>query len=246
MQINWFEVVVQIINFVVLLLILQKLLYKPVIRAMEERQQKIDEDLSNADHRMREAEAIIESYSEKMATVAVQEKEILEKAAREAFAEKESLLKHYQNQANEKRTAFFDEVEEEKHVFSTLMKKSLGKNAIKLAGHILKTVASQDVTEQAFQAFIAKIQGLDNLTSLEDENLIVISATGLPEDKKVILERTLEEKFGKYRSLTYQIDETLIVGFELAFETFILHHNVKKYLEESEKDILDTVEHRNS
>jgi F-type H+-transporting ATPase subunit b len=46
----------QIVNFLVLLFILQKLLYKPILKVLEERKRKIEESLTNAEKIQKELE----------------------------------------------------------------------------------------------------------------------------------------------------------------------------------------------
>ncbi len=55
MQINWFTVVAQIINFLVLVWLMKKYLYKPILDAVDEREKKIAAELKDAKSKMTEA-----------------------------------------------------------------------------------------------------------------------------------------------------------------------------------------------
>lgn len=249
MQINWFEIVAQIINFVVLLLILQKLFYKPIIKAMEERQARIKEDLDKADIRMQEADSLIATYENKLAEIEENEKGMLEQAKKEALLTKETLLKGYRNQADEKRMAYLNEMEKEKEGLSAELKKSLGTNAVKIASNILTMINNEDIRERLFDSFIGKIHSLSpeylqEVVSSAEEDLILISSEAIPEEKRRILENALKEKIGSYRTITYKVDESLVFGYELKFETFTLAMNIKKYLEESEKNIMEKLKQK--
>ncbi len=46
MLINWFTVVAQIINFLILVWLLKRFLYKPVLKAIDEREKKIAAQLA--------------------------------------------------------------------------------------------------------------------------------------------------------------------------------------------------------
>ena len=41
MLVNWFTVFAQIVNFIILIYLLKRFLYGPIIRAMEEREKKM-------------------------------------------------------------------------------------------------------------------------------------------------------------------------------------------------------------
>lgn len=250
MQINWFEIVAQIINFVILLFILQKLFYKPIVKAMEERQARIKEEVDKANIKMQEADSIISKYEQKLADFKKNEHTMLEQAKKEASTVKETLLESYQSQANEKRMAYWKEMEQEKETLSAELKRTLGTNAVKIASNILLMIDKQDIMESLFHSFIAKIVSLtpeymQEVVSSAEEDLILISSEEMPDDKKRMLENALMKKLGGYRSLTYKVDENLMIGYELKFETFTVATNIKKYLDESEKHIMGKLGQKN-
>ena len=54
--VNWILLSAQIVNFLVVLFVLQKFLYKPLLKVLDERKQKIEEGLSNAEKIQKELE----------------------------------------------------------------------------------------------------------------------------------------------------------------------------------------------
>lgn len=82
MQINWFEITAQVINFFIILFILQKFFYGPVMDVMEKRQKKIQESLMKADRKMEEAKKLITEYNEKIANIDKERGNILGNARR--------------------------------------------------------------------------------------------------------------------------------------------------------------------
>ena len=69
MQIEWFEIIAMIINFFLTLFILQKLLYKPVVKAMDERQERIQKAQIEAEAKMEDAKKLISDYDKKIADI---------------------------------------------------------------------------------------------------------------------------------------------------------------------------------
>ncbi|MGE4170082.1 MAG: F0F1 ATP synthase subunit B [Candidatus Margulisiibacteriota bacterium] len=72
-QANIYEVIMQMINFIILLFILNKILYQPLMALLEKREADIQEQLNQA--------SVNKETTEKML---VQQKEVLEKASKEA------------------------------------------------------------------------------------------------------------------------------------------------------------------
>jgi len=65
MQIDWFTVVAQIVNFLILVGLLKKFLYGPIIRAMDDRERRIASRLEEANARERQAQEEVQSYRQK-------------------------------------------------------------------------------------------------------------------------------------------------------------------------------------
>ena len=55
MKINWFTVIAQIINFFLLVWLLRKFLYKPILDAIDEREKKIVSQIADAEAKKVEA-----------------------------------------------------------------------------------------------------------------------------------------------------------------------------------------------
>lgn len=74
----------QVVNFAILLLILKKFMYKPILKVLEERKKKIAESLKNAEEIEKRLAAIENSRDEKLKETAKEAKTILEEAAKNA------------------------------------------------------------------------------------------------------------------------------------------------------------------
>lgn len=246
MNINWFEIVAQMINFFILLFLLHKLLYKPVTKAMEQRLERISKDKNEADAKMKDANELIEKYENKMAGLKEKEKKILEHSKEEAQEKKEALIEQYKKEAQEKGDEFLKEIQEEKENFLNELRKSLGKNALKVASNILSILSKSELKESVFNSFMEKIKNLDKEAlkdedNSDDQTFELLASEPLSDQQKTYFEEKLKEIIN-YKSIDYKIDDKLIVGYELKLDTITVHTNIKKYLDEAEKNILKTLE----
>lgn len=247
MTISWFEIIAQIINFFILLFILQKLLYKPVLNAMATRQERIQKFQVEADEKMNEAKGLINEYDSKIADVDNEKREILANARKEAQEKKNSLLEDYEAEAQAKRKAYLKEIEDEKEKFLTNLSKRLGTSAVKIAGHILDTISSKEIEEEVFKNFIKTLEKLDEQipdpNALEEEtHLIIQSSRELTRYEKETIENTIKKQVESFENIDYEVDESLILGHELDLETYTIHTNIKNYLEKIEKDIVKNLD----
>jgi F-type H+-transporting ATPase subunit b len=67
MELNWSTFVLEIINFLVLVWILQRLLYKPVLAVIARRRAGIEKTLADAKHLQAEAERLKAQYESRLA-----------------------------------------------------------------------------------------------------------------------------------------------------------------------------------
>lgn len=248
MQINWFEIVAQMINFFILLFLLHKLLYAPVINVMEKRQQRIKEQQEEADRRMREAEEKAADYTEKLAILEREKQALLGEAKKEAQQKTEELMASFQAEAVKKREAYLQEIDDEKEKFLRELRQALGQKAVEIARRILAVFSKEELEEKAFAAFLQKIASLGAEVPKEanavPERLILKSARELAEEQKAALEKRLQDVVGPFAGISYVVDGDLILGYELKLETLTVHTNILKYLEETEKNIAAALENK--
>jgi alternate F1F0 ATPase F0 subunit B len=251
MNINWFEIIVQIINFFILLFILQKLFYKPVIKAMEDRQQGIRDIRNEADKKKKEADTLIQKYESSIKTFEENKAEEMNKARKEADEKKESIIETYKKEAEAKRESYLNEVNEEKEFFLHELRSTLGKSSIIIASKILKTISEEELTEKIFDVFINKIKSLEKEKleeeiKLDGEKIILISSAPLSDDQKNRFSEAISEKLDYSIEIGYEVDENLIMGFELNLESLTVHTNIENYLREAEDNIKKILDKKTS
>lgn len=144
--------IAQILNFVVLLVILAKFAYKPLIKAMDDRHNRIINDLDSAEQARVDAEALKEKYAEQLAAARQEATEIVDKANKigqnlhdelveQARVEKEAMM------ANAK-----ERIEQDKQ--QALL--DIRTEVIKLSTLIASKIVNQKLNSVEDQALVAK------------------------------------------------------------------------------------------
>ncbi len=103
MLINWFTVGAQALNFVILVWLLKRFLYKPVLAAIDAREKRIAAELADADARKAEAQKERDDFQAKNKAFDEQRSSLLAKAVGEAKAERERLLAAAAKEADDLR-----------------------------------------------------------------------------------------------------------------------------------------------
>ena len=92
MLIDWFTVGAQALNFIILVWLLKRFLYKPILNAIDAREQRIAAELAAADAKEAEAQKERDEFHHKNEEFDQQRATLLSKATQEAKAERKRLL----------------------------------------------------------------------------------------------------------------------------------------------------------
>ena len=88
MLIDWFTVVAQVINFLVLVWLLKRFLYRPILHAIDAREKRIAAEVADADAKKVEAEKQCEEFRNKNAEFEKQQAARMNQVAEEVKAER--------------------------------------------------------------------------------------------------------------------------------------------------------------
>ena len=124
--------IAQILNFLVLLVILAKFAYKPLLKAMDDRRNRIINDLDSAEQTRLDAEALKEQYAEQLAGARQEATEIVNKAnqiaqnlhdelVEQARVEQEALLANAKERIEQEKQQALLDIRSEVIKLSTLI-----------------------------------------------------------------------------------------------------------------------------
>src|SRR5450432_153154 len=92
MLIDWFTVIAQVVNFLILVWLLKRFLYRPILDAIDAREKRIAAELADADAKKAEAQRERDEFQHKNEEFDRERAALLTKATEEARAERERLL----------------------------------------------------------------------------------------------------------------------------------------------------------
>ena len=92
MLIDWFTVIAQVVNFLILVWLLKHFLYRPILDAIDTREKRIAKELADADAKKAEAQKERDAFQRRNEAFDQQRAALLSKATDEAKAERQRLL----------------------------------------------------------------------------------------------------------------------------------------------------------
>lgn len=142
----------QIINFLILLFILGKFAYKPLMKVLDERRERVANDLEAAEKTRVEAEALKAQYSKQLADAREEANAILDKANKAGQKVHDDYMAQAQAEKDQMMTAAKQTIADEKDQALTDVRAQV----ITLATEIASKVVDQKLNSAADQEMVAK------------------------------------------------------------------------------------------
>ncbi len=147
MELNMFDLIWAIINFLVILAILYRLFYKPVLRFMDSRRDEIARNISEAEEARTEAAALLNEYREKLAGAEQEAQEIVARATKAGEEARLNLLEAGRDEAATLLEKARAEIQQERDEALRALRQEVATLAVMAAEKILaRTVTKEDHT----------------------------------------------------------------------------------------------------
>lgn len=243
MLIDPFTIIAQIVNFLILVALLKRFLYKPITQAMEARSQRIERQLATAASKEQEAETEKELYLQKQKELETQKQEWLTQATKEVESKKEELTQAAVLDVEQMRSQWYQNFERDRQQLTNKIRKDLTKQITFTARKALLDLAKANLEAEIIDTFIERLYHL-NLLQAE-----IISSTPIPEAKHIIkvvssfaieneqknrLVKAIREQIAAEAEVEFEIDTNFICGIELRDRGYKISWNLEHYLTELE------------
>ncbi|MBR6356244.1 MAG: F0F1 ATP synthase subunit delta [Alphaproteobacteria bacterium] len=250
MQIDLFTLVAQILNLLILLFLLRKFLYLPVLKAVSARQKLIADEVENAENARKKAEAAEKKSLAEAKKLEAEKQSILEKAHDEAAVLAAHLKAQTEEEYRQKRQQFSERIIAEEESFDLAIKKAAAEYWTQFAHKALAQIADADLNAAAVTQLMRRIKELP-----ADEQATYAAAfqakqqieirTAFPLDDK--LKAQLEEFLRKTWNLpknigfAYDVKPDLICGAQIAAAEQLVAWNFEEYMQEFRQNMHKSV-----
>ncbi len=245
MLIDWFTVIAQIINFLILLFLLRRFLYGPIINAMHAREERVVARLEDAHRQQEEAEQEAADYRRQQRELEQQRAARLQEAEESAHARREELIAEARAETDRLRANWHAALEQSKESFLRDLRQRTGEQVTAIARRVLNDLATADLEQQIIRAFLQRLRSLDQATQATiaqatadaQPNVLIRSAFDLSHDQRRQIENTVQAQFGEEVELSFETAPELIAGIALTVGSHELAWNLQSYLETLEEEI---------
>lgn len=143
MELYPLDIVIHIINIIVLYLLLRLILFKPVSRFLAERSARINTQLSEAEAKLNEAEALKQEYLRQLERAVEEGHDVIRDSKTKATQEAQAILSDAKSQAERLVDEAQERIAKEKDRALEQMRQEVAQLSVDIAARILK----REVTE---------------------------------------------------------------------------------------------------
>lgn len=147
-----------VLTFVILLIILRKTAWKPILEALDKREKEIAESLAQAEEARKATARLIEENKSSMSKNNEEAQKILAEAKRTAEEQKNKMLEESKAQAKKIVADAQDEIDRKKVEAINEIKGQVASLAIEIAEKIIRQDLNSDVLKKAADKYIDEIQ----------------------------------------------------------------------------------------
>jgi len=238
MQIDLTTFILELINFVVLVWILNRFLYKPVQKMMARRRLGIEEKLQKAEAQKKEAEILRQQYEDRLRDWEEEKRVARAELAKELADLRAAGLKDVQQAVDaEKQRLLAAEAKKQADRQRKFQRQALTR-AMSFASRFLQRLASPELDMKMVRVLQEDMDGwtpeqLETLIKAAKDNsgkITVTSAHPLTPACQDLLTDSLSVKLDQECQLDFLTDAALITGLRLAVGHWILQANAKNEL----------------
>lgn len=241
MLIDWSTVIFQIINFLILIVLLKRFLYGPVIKAMDERERQVSARLADAAEAKEEAAIRAADLAKEQEVFAEAREEKMLQVRQEVETWKNDALLRLQSEVDEKREGWNSILVAEQEAFLQKLKRLVSRNVFRIAKKALADLADDELEARLISTFATKIankeEGLEAVFATSAVAIKCITGFPLGEQQKEELAKVLSPYLSDGREIIFREENDLGFGVRLLSEGQKWEWNLSRYMLELETEI---------
>jgi F-type H+-transporting ATPase subunit b len=248
MLIDWFTVAAQMVNFLILLWLMKRFLYKPVLKALDEREKKIAAELNHASAVEEEASRQKSEWQGKNDDFEQQRTLMMHQVEEEVGKKRIELLESARKEYNDQHEKLLETLRREKEDQEEDALRRIRSEIFSVAGKLLRELADETLEERIVDCFCRKLRetGKEEIgemkQAMEEKGLPILrSAFRLEAAQQDKISKTTKELLSLEDPLSFETSDELGCGIELCMNGRCISWNIDVALDSLRKASEQTV-----
>jgi len=223
MLIDWFTVGAQVLNFLILVWLLKRFLYKPILHAIDAREQRIAAELANAETKKAEAQKERTEFQHRNEEFDRQRNDLLSKAQDEVKTERSRLLDEARQAADALRAKRHNALQREQQSLNDEITRRTREEVFAIARKTLTDLAGTSLEARISDVFVRRLRELEGSAKesftkamkTSADPAIVRSASELPAEQRAAIQQALNATLSDDIHVQFETSPDVISGIEL-------------------------------
>ncbi len=245
MLIDWFTVCAQAVNFLLLVWLLKRFLYKPILRAIDERERRIAAQLQDAEAKKAEAQKEREDFQNKNAAFDRQRETLLGQAEADARAARERLLDEARKAADALSSHRLQALQNEERNLNQAISRRAQQEVFAITRKVLAELAGASLEERIAGVFVRRLRELNAQEKVSlasalngvNHSALLRSAFDLPAAQRAAIGDAIKEVIGADTQFRFETVPDLVNGIELSANGYKVAWSISDCLASLEKGV---------
>ncbi len=249
MTIDWITVAAQVLNFILLIWLLKRFLYRPVLRAVEARQVGIERAMAEAEQARQDAEREAKRYGRMSREIEESRTMRLKEVEQQGDELRHALAQKARTEVHRLREGWLKGLADEQAAVELDIKEHLARAFVDFSRRAIADLAGSELEEHIVARFIRELQRLDDtevrsirkaLDAGTDEVHVRTAFAITPALRKQLV-AAIEDAFGTGHVVSFERSRAIVCGIELRAAGKLLRWSVESMLEAVGSDIADAL-----
>ena len=245
MLIDWFTVGAQALNFLILVWLMKRFLYEPILDAINAREMLVAKQLAEASSTMDEARSQRDEFTRKNENFDREHTALIARATSEADAERRRLLDEGRKSAEAQSARRREGLVNDARNLDGAIRRRTQQEVFSVARKALMDLAAASLEECMAVVFIGRLRALDGdakaafakAFTTAPGPALVRSAFDLPDRQRAEIQKAVADSFSGDIELRFETAPDLVGGIELAAGGQKIAWSISDYLASLEETI---------
>ncbi|ACT04427.1 MULTISPECIES: F0F1 ATP synthase subunit B [Paenibacillus] len=157
MHIVWSSLVIQLVAFLILLYLLKRYAFGPLLSVMEQRRQYVAEQIANAETSKKEAEQQLEQQKQALQEARKEAYDIIEQAKATSTKQADDIIQVAKSESTRLKDEAVKDIESEKNKAVAALREEVGGISVKIASKIIEKQVDEKSQEQLVNQYLKEV-----------------------------------------------------------------------------------------
>lgn len=243
MSIDLFTFIVQIINFLLLLFLLSKFLYRPIMNMIKDRQIYIKNTIEEAENKFQEAEDAKNKYQDELDKIDQYKKTQKEKIDNEFLEYRKQKAEESKVEVEKIKEEFLRQFDNDKSNIADSIVKSILASVSDFLTDTFVSLSNNSLEGAVLTKFIDEINKfpneiIDRINKTEEKQIKFISSFELNEAQKNTVKKSfLDKGVADDKEMVFICDENIILGNKIVIGSLTINSNIRNIIDQFQRKL---------